>query len=74
LAAKVGLQINKLKTILKYMITVGNMTIVDAEQNVAFADKNFEVVNEKRISVLGSSCDTEERRGFGDTAKNPNCK
>jgi hypothetical protein len=28
------------------MIAVGNLTIVDAGQNVAFGDKNFEVVNE----------------------------
>jgi hypothetical protein len=28
------------------MIAVGNMTIVDAGHNVAFGDKNFEVVNE----------------------------
>jgi cytochrome c551/c552 len=43
-AAKVGLKINKQET--KYMIAVGNRTILDAGQIVAFGDKNFEGVNE----------------------------
>jgi hypothetical protein len=30
----------------KYMIAVGNMTILGAGQTVTFGDKNFEVINE----------------------------
>jgi hypothetical protein len=69
-AAKVGLKINELKT--KYMIAAGHRTILDAGQTLAFGLQEFQ--SRQRVCVLGSSCDTEERRGFGDTAKNPNCK
>jgi hypothetical protein len=48
-------------------------TILDAGQTVAFGDrKNFKVNNE--FVYLGALGDTRERRGFGDTAINPNCK
>jgi hypothetical protein len=39
-AAKIGIEINKQYT--KYMIAAENRTILDAEQTVAFGEKNFE--------------------------------
>jgi hypothetical protein len=43
----------------KYMIAAGSGIILYARKIVAFGDKNFEV---------------KERYGFGDAAKNLNCK
>jgi hypothetical protein len=47
--------------------------IFDAEQAVTFGDKNFEIVKEI-LDLRESSCDTEKRHGFGNTAKNPDFK
>jgi hypothetical protein len=66
-AAKVGLKMNEQKT--KYMIAGKNRTILDAGQT-----RRQEFRSRRRICVLGSSCDTKKRSGFGDTVKNPDCK
>jgi hypothetical protein len=53
------------------MFAARNRTILDVKQTVAFGNKNFEVVNE--FVYLGALVTLNKRRGFGDTAKNPNC-
>jgi hypothetical protein len=59
-AAKIGIEINKQYT--KYMIAAENRTILDAEQTVAFGEKNFEVVN--KFVYLGALVTPKNDVGF----------
>jgi hypothetical protein len=68
--AKIGPEINKQMT--KYMIAAGNRTILDAQQTVAFGDKNLEVVDE--FLHLGALETPKKDEGLEKQAKNRNCK